>query len=42
MLTGTQDHVQLTQLGRELAAAQADLNQAEELWLTLAEAAEAK
>jgi ATP-binding cassette subfamily F protein uup len=40
MLTGVQGHVQLTELGVELAAAQADLDQAEELWLTLAEAAE--
>jgi ABC transport system ATP-binding/permease protein len=40
MLTEPQDHVQLTKLGAELAAAQTDLDQAEELWLTLAEAAE--
>jgi ATP-binding cassette subfamily F protein uup len=39
-LTGTHDHVEMNRLGAELAAAQAALSEAEEIWLTLAEEAE--
>jgi ATP-binding cassette subfamily F protein uup len=40
-LTATSDHVEMTRLGSELAAAQSALDQAEETWLALAEEAEA-
>jgi ABC transport system ATP-binding/permease protein len=40
-LTVATDHVQMHALGVELATAQGQLDQAEELWLALAEAAEA-
>jgi ATP-binding cassette subfamily F protein uup len=40
-LTGAVDHVEMTRLGGELAEAQAALDEAEEQWLALAEAAEA-
>ena len=39
-LTATQDHVELHRLGAELVAAQAALDEAEEIWLALAEEAE--
>ena len=39
-LTGVTDHVEMNRLGAELAAAQAALSDAEEIWLTLAEDAE--
>jgi ATP-binding cassette subfamily F protein uup len=39
-LTETQDHVAMNRLGSELAAAQAELSDAEETWLKLAEDAE--
>jgi ATP-binding cassette subfamily F protein uup len=40
-LTGAVDHMAMTRLGGELAEAQAALDEAEEQWLALAEAAEA-
>jgi ATP-binding cassette subfamily F protein uup len=40
-LTEVGDHVRMNELGVELAAAQAELHQAEEQWLALAEEAEA-
>jgi ATP-binding cassette subfamily F protein uup len=39
-LTGASDHREMTRLGDELAAAQSALEQAEERWLSLAEATE--
>jgi hypothetical protein len=39
-LTATVDHREMVQLGDELAAAQAALDEAEEIWLSLAEASE--
>ena len=40
-LIGVDDHVEMNRLGAELAAAQAALSDAEEMWLALAEEAEA-
>jgi predicted nucleic acid-binding Zn-ribbon protein len=39
-LTTVTDYVEMRRLGDELAAAQAELNDAEEAWLSLAEEAE--
>jgi hypothetical protein len=39
-LTRTDDYVEMTRLGGELATVQSQLNEAEENWLTLAEASE--
>ena len=41
-LTGTHDHQEMRRLGAELAAAQAELDSAEERWLALAEEAESE
>jgi ATP-binding cassette subfamily F protein uup len=40
-LIGTVDYVELRRIGEELATVQAELREAEEVWLTLAEAGEA-
>jgi ATP-binding cassette subfamily F protein uup len=41
LLTGVTDHTELTRIGAELTLAQASLDEVEERWLILAEAAEA-